>query len=198
LIHKSLVHLFTYLYCQEHSPDESIQLFKKKNSEHELGNLSLEELLQNAATKPECRPEFYKRLLSDRLVVITTDNGKPDREWVAKENTSVNIVNLSDGRIPVFTTKEKIFDKGIIKEQVKVLELKGDHLFTTKGATLILNLYSDYGKELLPAEIEQMLNGTILTSTHQKITVGKETSVQIAQPANYPTEIVNALSNFIF
>jgi hypothetical protein len=76
------------------------------------------------------------------------------------------------------------------------LELKGEDLFnTTKGAALILNPYSGYGKELVPAEIEQMLNGTILTSSHRKITIAKETSVQIGQPANYPTEIVNTLSN---
>jgi hypothetical protein len=75
------------------------------------------------------------------------------------------------------------------------LELKGEDLLNmTKGATLILNPYSDYGKELLPAEIDQMLNGTILTASHQKITIEKETSVQLGQPANYPTEIVNALS----
>jgi hypothetical protein len=168
--------------------------FKKKNSQQNFSSLSLEELLQNAAAKPEYRPEFYKRLLSDKLVVITTDNGQPDGQWVAKENTTVNIVNLADGKIPVFTSKEKIFDKGIVKEQVRVLELKGEDLFNmTKGATLILNPYSDYGKELLPLEIEQMLNGTILTASHQKITVEKDTSVQLGQPANYPTEIVNAL-----
>lgn len=168
--------------------------FKKKSSQQDFSSLSLEELLQNAAAKPEYRPEFYKRLLSDKLVVITTDHGQPDGQWVAKENTTVNIVNLADGRIPVFTSKEKIHDKGTIKEQVRVLELKGEDLFNvTKGATLILNPYSDYGKELLPAEIEQMLNGTILTASHQKITIGKDTAVQIGQPANYPTEIVNAL-----
>jgi hypothetical protein len=170
-------------------------LFKKKHSQQDLSNFSLEELLQNATAKPEYRPEFYKRLLSDKLVVITTDNGQHDGEWVANENTTVNIVNLADGKIPVFTSKQKIFDKGIIKEQVKVLELKGEDLLNmTKGATLILNPYSDYGKELLPAEIDQMLNGTILTASHQKITIEKETSVQLGQPANYPTEIVNALS----
>jgi len=171
-------------------------IFKKKKDPPGFSDLSLEDLLQNAATKPEYRPELYKRLLSDKLVVITTDNGRPDGEWVAKENTTVNIVSLADGKIPVFTSEQKIFDKGIVKEQVRFLELRGEDLFhTTRGATLILNPYSDYGKELLPREIEQMLNGTILTATHKKITVEKETTVQIGQPANYPTEMVNALSN---
>jgi hypothetical protein len=54
-------------------------IFKKKNRQPGFTNLSLEDLLQKAATKPEYRPEFYKRLLSDKLVVITSDNGQPDR-----------------------------------------------------------------------------------------------------------------------
>ena len=54
-------------------------------------------------------------------------------------------------------------------------------------------MHSDYGKELLPNEIESLLKGTILANNHQQMTVEQNTQVQIGQPANYPTELVNSL-----
>lgn len=54
--------------------------------------------------------------------------------------------------------KKRYFDKGIVKEQVEVLEVRSEDIFNFfKGATLVLNPYSDYGKELLPNEIEGLL-----------------------------------------
>ena len=126
--------------------------------------------------------------------MLTDQNGLPKGTHTLQENTSVNIVTLQDGRIPVFTSTNRIFDKGIIKEEVPFLEMKGEDLFNlSTGATFILNPYSDYGKELLPNEIESLLKGTILTDNHRQITIQEDTQVQIGQPANYPTEIVNSL-----
>jgi hypothetical protein len=63
----------------------------------------------------------------------------------------VSILKLTDGRIPVFTAKERIFDKEVIKEKVTYLAMKGEDLFNlAKGASFVLNPYSDYGKELFP------------------------------------------------
>ena len=94
----------------------------------------------------------------------------------------------------VFTSTNRIFDKGIINEQVPFLAMKGEDLFgVAKGATFILNPYSDYGKELIPSEIEDLLNGSIFE--HKKeMTIEQDTEVQIGQPAIYPVELVNALS----
>ena len=73
------------------------------------------------------------------------------------------------------------------------MRMKGKDLFDlAKGATFLLNPYSDYGKELIPDEIEKMLSGDIF-SPSRTITVEKKTEVQIGQPAKYPAEIVNAL-----
>ena len=169
--------------------------FKNKSDQQTKDNLSLEILLQKSATDPAVRPEFYKRLLSDKLVVITNFSGQQDGLRMTQTGEKVNIFNYPDGKIPVFTSKPRIFDKGVVKEELKVLEMKGENLFTlATGATFILNPYSDYGKELLPSEIAQMLNGTILTTAaHNQIKIQKDTPIQIGQPANYPTEIVNAL-----
>ncbi len=170
-------------------------LFKKKDSGDVFFNESdLERSLRKAATEPAYRVEFYKKLLTEKLVVLTSKTSIPAGEHTLKEDTNVDIATLEDGRIPVFTSTSKIFDKGIIKEQVSFLEMKGEDLFKlATGATFILNPYSDYGKELLPDEIKSLLNDTILTDQHKQITVQEDTQVQIGQPANYPTDIVNSL-----
>ena len=165
--------------------------FLKKNNVA-YTDLNLEELLQKAASEPAYRMQFYDRLLSDDIVVLTDKKGNTEN-GILKAGSSVNIISLNDGKIPVFTSPERILDKGIIKDQVPYLQMNGRSLFEmTAGATLMLNPYSDFGKELLPAEIEQLLNGTIAKPS-KKIVVEKDTQVQIGQPAVYPHEIVNSL-----
>lgn len=68
--------------------------------------------------RPAFRAEFYKRLLSDELVVITEKSGLPEGNHTFEPDTKVNIVSFADGKIPVFTSTERIFDKGVVKEQV--------------------------------------------------------------------------------
>ena len=169
-------------------------IFKKKTESTFDNENRLETVLRKAATEAAYRPEFYEKLLSEKLVVLTAKTTLPDGVQTLEKDTDVSIVSLQDGKIPVFTSTGKIFDKGIIKEEVPFLEMKGEDLFNlAKGATFVLNPYSDYRKELLPNEVESILNGTVLTESHKKITVEKETNVQIGQPSNYPTEIVNSL-----
>lgn len=173
-------------------------IFKKKSKPTSNTENQLETSLRKAATEAAYRPEFHKRLLSENLVVLTTGTTLNEGIQTLEIDTSVNIFSFNDGIIPVFTSTEKIFDKGIVKEEVSFLEMKGEDLFNiAKGATFILNPYSDYGKELLPNEIESMLNGAIFTDGSKKIVADKDTKVQLGQPANYPTDIVNSL-NILF
>jgi hypothetical protein len=158
------------------------------------GDLSLETLLQRSASEAAYRPEFYKRVLSDDLIVITSGAEATEGVKTVQEDTPVNILTLANGVIPVFTAKERIFDKGVITEEVQFMQMAGHALFTmTKGASLVLNPYSDYGKEFLPDEVEQMLNGTILTNSQQEIVYKESTEVLIGAPAKYPDDIVNSL-----
>jgi hypothetical protein len=169
-------------------------IFKKKTASPSGNENRLERALRKATTEAAYRPEFYNRLLAEKLVVLTAPTSLPEGVQILEKDTNVNIVSLQDGKIPVFTSTERIFDKGIVKERVPFLEMKGEDLFKlAKGATFILNPYSDFGKELLPAEIENMLNGTVLTAGSKKMIIEKETQVQLGQPANYPTDMVNAL-----
>ena len=164
--------------------------FLKKKSANEL-----ESLLKKAADEPAYRMEFYKRLLNEKLFVITKGGELPNGIRYVEKDTMVNILSLEDGRIPVFTSTDRIFDKKIIKEQVHFLELKSEDLFNlVKGATLILNPYSDYGKEILPTEIENLLHGVFPHGEPTSVEIKKSTTIIIGQPAKYPTQIVKSLS----
>ena len=164
------------------------RFLKKKQTDN------FEALLQKAMKKPAYRKEFLKRLLIEKLVVIAKNDVGVEGFRVVQENTTFQLSSYKDGRIPVFTSSERIFDGGVIKEQVNFLELKGaDLLKILKSKTLIINPYSDFSKELLPIEIEGLLDGTIPMDGPQKIELKEDTMVEIGQPLVYPTAVVNAL-----
>ncbi len=171
-------------------------IFKKKKTESTFPENELELNLMKASSDISARNEFYIKLLWNELIVLT--NGHKESEEGRKtleKDTEVQFVTFESGQIPVFTSTNRIFDKGIIKEQVPFMSMKGQDLFgITKGATFILNPYSDYGKELIPQEIESLLDGSIFKKTNE-IEIKEDTEVLIGQPSKYPTELVNALKN---
>jgi hypothetical protein len=171
-------------------------IFKKKKTESTFPENELERNLMNASTDASARSEFYTKLLWNELIVLTNGHNESEEgRTTLKEDTTVQFVTFENGQIPVFTSTNRIFDKGIVKEQVPFMAMKGQDLFgTAKGATFILNPYSDYGKELIPQEIESLLNGSIFEQTNE-MTIKEDTDVQIGQPSKYPTELAKALSN---
>ncbi|MBK7186062.1 MAG: enhanced serine sensitivity protein SseB C-terminal domain-containing protein [Ignavibacteria bacterium] len=170
-------------------------IFKKKPEPPSNKRMSLEVLLRKAALLNSHRDEFYQRLLSDDLVVIADRSGLANGKQLVDPGTEIALVALTDGRIPVFTSSERVFDNGVVKTQVECLKLKGsDLLAMVKGSKVVLNPFSEFRKELLPDEIERLLNGTDPVDVIQDITFQKPTLVEISQPSVYPTEIVNALT----
>lgn len=154
---------------------------------------NFETLLQKVAGNPAYQIEFSRRLLSEKLVIITNAGVAPEGIQFLQEGTMVNIFSFDDGTIPVFTSTDRIFDKGIIKEQVNFLELTGKDLFSNLavGQAFILNPYSENGKELHPKEIASLLDGTIFKP--RQIVFKKNTPVKIGQPTKYPTEVAKSL-----
>lgn len=138
-------------------------LFKKKKTESTFPENELEESLMQAASSVSAQKYFYQKLLWNQLFVLTGGHSETEEDVnTLKEDTKVQFVTFGNGHIPIFTSTNRIFDKGIIKEEVSYMRLKGQDLFeVAEGATFILNPYSDYGKELLPEEIQSLMNGTI-------------------------------------
>jgi hypothetical protein len=172
--------------------------FKKKTGSSQANVISpenrLEASLRKSAGEPSLQSAFYGLLLAENLFVLTVKTAIPAGNQVLETDTAVNILKLDDGTIPVFSSTDRIFDRGVIKEEVQYLAMKGEDLFNlAKGAGFVLNPYSDYGKRLLPAEVANLLNGTHTSTGHQLITLEKETPVQVGQPSKYPAEIIDAL-----
>ena len=154
-----------------------------------------ENLLKHAAENPIFRDEFYIKILQTELLVITKEELTENNKQGEVKSANIQLITLNTGAIPVFTSVPKIFEKGIIKENITSIPILGSLLFEmTKGQTLFLNPFSDYGKELLPNEIEGILNGTILSSANTNQANRKETKIQIGTPEVYPNEIVDEMS----
>lgn len=138
-------------------------IFKKKKTDSTFPENELEQCLMHAASGISAQKEFYQKLLWNQLFVLTAGHEASDEGiQTLEKDTTVQFVTFEEGQIPVFTSTNRIFDKGVIKEEVSYMSLKGQDLFgVAKGATFILNPYSNYGKELIPEEIENLMNGTI-------------------------------------
>jgi len=169
-------------------------IFKAKKGKTEPEN-KLEDLLIKSVNEPAYRPEFYKALLEEDLVILTETQLGAEGEKILKENTKIKVVALADGRIPVFTSVKRIHDRDEMKQNVNFIKLKGIDLFRIfdEQTTVILNPYSDFSKILLPDEIKKMRTGELLRPDKQ-INIQKETKIRIGQPAKYPNELVNSLS----
>lgn len=138
-------------------------IFKKKKTESTFPENEIEKYLMQAASNFSAQKEFYVKLLENQLYVLTNDNSISGIGNQTLENdVTIQCVIFENGQIPIFTSINRIFDKGIIPKIVPYLSLKGQVLFETlNGATFILNPYSDFTKELIPEEIENLLNGKI-------------------------------------
>jgi len=171
-------------------------IFKKKKTESTFPENELEKTLMKASSDSSYRNSFYTKLLWNDLVMLTNGHNETDEGVrILEKDTTVQFVTFENGQIPIFTSTNRIYDKGVIKEQVPFISMKGQDLFGfTKGATFILNPYSDYGKELIPQEIESLLNGSIFEKTNE-MEITEDTEVLIGQPSKYPTELVSALKN---
>jgi hypothetical protein len=138
-------------------------IFKKKKTDSTFPENELEQCLMRAANDTNAQKEFYQRLLWSPLYLLTNGHSPSEEgSQILEENTTVGFITFDDGKIPVFTSTNRMFDKGIITKAVPYVSMMGQDLFGVAiGATFILNPYSICGKELVPTEIENLLNGTI-------------------------------------
>lgn len=158
--------------------------------------LKLEELLRAAASDPSARPDFYRALLDATVFVIgsTGDPALGRRTLLTDEKAQLLNWTRGDGFhvIPFFTSMESL--QRAISEQVSYIGLPARTLFEmTKGATLVINGRLEHGKEFFPQEIEALLAGGMNREPEQRI-MQRETKVLLGQPANFPAQMVDALT----
>ncbi|MDR9863332.1 MULTISPECIES: enhanced serine sensitivity protein SseB [Pseudomonas] len=159
---------------------------------------ALEKSLRLAADEPAHRPEFFRTLLSASVYVLGT-TGTSDGVVNLEAGSKVSIAHWekADGNpvIPFFSSLQTL-QKSIDSEE-SYLELPARSLFEmTQGATLFLNPKSPYGKEFFPEEVRNLLSDQVGQKATTR-TVEKETKVLLGQPAQYPTKMVQSLTQLL-
>jgi SseB protein C-terminal domain/SseB protein N-terminal domain len=159
---------------------------------------ALEASLMKAAADPAHRPQFYRDLLEADVFIIQPPlpEGDPaDGRMVLSRGESIQIGTIeSDGRqyLPVFSSLPLL--QAMLTEPASYLRMgMRSFLEMTRGADIVLNPGAEYGKEIVADEAAALLDGTIWQPSEQFV-AEKETEVLIGQPANYPDELVKALT----
>ena len=116
-----------------------------------------------------------------------------------KANTQIEVVNWvrPDGSsvIPFFTSLRAL--QLAITSDENYLALPARTFFEiTRGAELILNPRSEFGKEFTPAEVEALLTEGV-NKVATPMVAEKATEVLLGQPANYPTAMVASLTTLL-
>lgn len=157
----------------------------------------LEEILRLAAAEPVHRPKFYEVLLNSHVFLLgTTEKPDIDGQMNLEAGSKIQFQHWekADGSsvIPFFSSLEVLQKSIDSKESYLVLPVRS--LFEiTQSATLTLNPKSDYGKEFVPAEISHLLSTGISQPPSQRV-VEEETKVLLGQPSNYPSKMVDSLT----
>jgi len=155
----------------------------------------LEELLMRAASEPQVRPAFYQALLQEEVIVITAPKGGvPAGEVTVEAGSEIQLQVLHDGKIPVFSSKDRIFDGENVPEPLSYLRLRGFDLFNmVQGADCALNPFSVVGKLLPAAEIVDLLSGRLFQEAGG---APEGSQMLIGPPAEEPTALTEALRGF--
>lgn len=157
-------------------------------------NISLEKILEKATTEIEYREIFYKRFLNADIYVLIQK--KRNTTSHSLENTP--IVVLQNNHIPVFTNPERIFDHNTATEEVDYIKVKGRaFLEMAIGETVIVNPFSKIFKTLVPAEISDLLNGSIFNKIPQNNRAKVQMEVMIGHPEVEPTELLETLLPYL-
>jgi hypothetical protein len=146
----------------------------------------LEEALVRAVKDPGAAPDFYRLLLSSELLVLGSVEGH-ETDTTAFSVAPGSKISLVTGTrnggqyLPIFSSLARMQE--YVKQESKYLSLNGrDLLDFTRGAPVILNPASEYGKELTADQVRQLLDG-----------VGSKPRTIIGQ-AVYPEGLIEMLT----
>ena len=148
----------------------------------------LERALVKAAKNPVSGPDFYRLLLETDLLVLGTALGQENatEKFRVAPGGQVNLVTgLRNAQtfLPVFSSLLRMQE--YVKKETRYLSINGRALLElTRGAPVILNPASEYGKEFTPREIAYLLDPSALRGAPRTI-IGE---------AEYPIPLVESLT----
>jgi hypothetical protein len=153
----------------------------------------LEEALVAAVKNPATAPAFYRLLLESDLLVLGTAGGHEtaDKRFSLEPGGQLQLVTgeKSDGQkfLPVFSSLARM--QSYVKQEAKYLAINGRALFEiTRGAPLVLNPASEYGKEISPQEIDHLL------APQTADEMEPHSAKTILGEADYPVALVGGLT----
>ena len=155
----------------------------------------LEECLVAATSDPAARPEFYRQLVAADILIID-EGAAPEthgqRTLETGHELKIRSIEVNgESYLPIFSSLARL--QAVIQSEVTYLAMNALELMkVTRGARLLLNPGSDYGKEFLPEEIESIVDGSIWRPD-ASYTTEQDTQVLLGQPARYPEELVQVL-----
>lgn len=159
---------------------------------------TLEKSLRLAADEPAHRPDFFKTLLNSTVYVLGTAGiGEGRINIESGSNISIAHWQKPDGSpvIPFFSSLQTL-QRSIATEE-SYIEIPARSLFEiTLGSPLFLNPKSPYGKEFLPEEVRHLLSEGVGQKPVQR-TVEQDTKVLLGQPSQYPSKMVNSLTQLL-
>ena len=142
----------------------------------------LERVLVQAATDPAMRPQFYALLAQS--AIFTPNYG------AAAEPAFRPVRNGDRDLLPIFSSLPRL--QHFVGQETRFLEMQVlEFLRQTRGAEVVLNPGSDYGKEFTASEITQMLDGWNTVTTR---VTDQPAQVLLGQPAQYPQVMTETLS----
>jgi SseB protein N-terminal domain/SseB protein C-terminal domain len=147
----------------------------------------LEKALVKAVQNPASAPDFYRLLLESDLLVLGSVEGREDasEKFTLAPGGKLSLVpGVKNGGqfLPVFSSLARMQE--YVKQESKFLSINGRALLDlTRGAPVTLNPASEYGKELTPGQVQQLLDGAVPRGEARTI-IGE---------ADYPAALVEAL-----
>lgn len=148
----------------------------------------LEEALVQAVKNPAAVPDFYRLLLESDLLVLGTVEGQEDATSQFSLEPGGQLALVTGERngerfLPIFSSLTRM--QAYVKEESRYLSVNGRALLDlTRGAPVILNPGSDYGRELTPEQIAQLLD-TSPSPAGRHVAMGE---------ADYPLALMQVLT----
>ncbi|MBD2716149.1 enhanced serine sensitivity protein SseB [Microvirga sp. STR05] len=159
-------------------------------------NNILEELLMRAVHEPNLRAAFYQALIHEELYAVTLPKeGETGGEVQIEPGMEIQLQVLHDGKIPLFSSADRIYEGGVEASSVSYIHVRGFDLLQMVQATdCVLNPFSPAGKLLTSQEIQDLLASDLV---NQPVAPeGEQMPVQLGPPTEEPTVLLEALREF--
>jgi hypothetical protein len=158
----------------------------------------LEQAMVAAATSADARPLFYEVLRASQLLVVNEgERSGPPGSHVLEAGMALTLRQLDIEGVPhtpVFSSPTRV--SAFFRQGAQYMSLAALDLFEiVRGAHVILNPGSDFGKQFTPDEIAGIQDMSIFAPRSREV-VQEARQVLLGQPSDYPHHITGPLSSF--